>query len=742
MTINKAKQLFYTGSFDKAYDLVNSVLEEESEESKSYCQAKLLSCAFQFYTEKFDECIARLLELIETCRTLEFIDLELRTLLFLINDEKANNVLSKSEDLISSLDMQPDDFVRSIFERLKGRQLQIRGNSNEAIVHHQKSWDLIKDTSHDIEIYRSATALGFFYENIQDYSNAVKFYKICLTISTDNELSFFQADAYYNLGNIDQSRGEWDRATANLDKSLEINLKLGLKGGIARVYNNFGIIALSKGDIDLALEHYKTALEINLEVDNKSRIARSYNNIGHIHNFKGDLDLALEYQFKSLSLNELLTDELSIARNFNNIGLILQQQGDLTESLYYHEKHFEIVNRIGSKADLAASYVNLGMVYKIQGELVKAEEYFTRCLKIDKEVSSEIDIAESMYNLFLVKLNNSIIEAEEILYELSELDRKSGAKIINIRYRIANALFLKKSKRTISRAKSQEILDQLVREEIVDNELTVFAKLNLCELLLFELKNIGEEEVLDELKELVQNLLFYAKEQNTWLLLTEIYLIQSKLALLELDLEEAQKLTNQAQIIADTKGLTNLSVKILNQFDKLNEQQLMIKQLVEKSAPLSEKVEGLKLEDMISEIIEKKPERISEVPDDPAMLLILNNSGISLFLKKFGEGLKFDDNLIGGLLTAIHTLSEDVFATQGSIQRIKHDEFTIMLKPIDDLLFCYVFTGQSYTALKRLNKFIDSLQQSKTIWTALERDLPGLTLSEKDGMGLIITEMF
>ncbi|MFX0122433.1 MAG: hypothetical protein ACFFAE_02265 [Candidatus Hodarchaeota archaeon] len=58
-----------------------------------------------------------------------------------------------------------------------------------------------------------------------------------------------------------------------------------------------------------------------------------------------------------------------------------------------------------------------------------------------------------------------------------------------------------------------------------------------------------------------------AEEQHSYLWLAEIYLVQAKISLLELDISKAQDLINQAKIIAKMKGLNQLEKTISLEHD-------------------------------------------------------------------------------------------------------------------------------------------------------------------------------
>ncbi len=750
--MENANRLYLNGSFSEAVDLVDKLIQQE-DNKKLNLEATLLKGEILCYTEDYDNSLPIIIEVLEESEKLgnEIMNIKSSLLLSEIhyqlnNSDESYDLLLQADKKLQKLEnisSQELIILKSQLLRDKGRYFQNVGYNEEAFKQYNESWELIKGVNSDVDQSFSLHSIGSYYADKRDYKLALKYYNRGLVIREKNNYQYLIASSISSIGALNSEKGEFKLAIEYFNKAMKIYKDLNIQGGIAKVHNYLGLAFVGMGELEDSLKNHKKALKINTAIGIQSRIAMSLHNIGIIYFLTGELDKALEYSYKSLEINELLKYKFGIAGACNNLGILYMQKGELEKSLNFHQRHLEIVINFNNKTDLAMSYVNLGTIYQMKGELDKALDYFKKSLDIDREIGTEIEIAESLYNLIKLSLVMDNTEmVDEYLNELKVLDDGYFNKFVKLRYKIAQALLLKSSPRTINKAKAQEILIELNQDEVIDHELTIFAKLNLCELLLTELRNTGNENVLVEFKELVEDLHNFAKEQNSWSLLAEIYLLQSSLALIELNLDKAQNLTNQAQIIADTKGLSNLSIKISNQFDRLIENQQTLERMVNESAPLAEILEEVHLEDFISKMINKKPEERVILPEKPAIVLLLDNSGISLFIKKFEHGANFKDDLIGGLISAIYTLSENVFSTHGSIQRIKHDEFTIILKQIDSLLFCYAFYGQSYSALQTLDKFIDALKGSKTTWKSLKREIPGLTASEKSGMELITNEIF
>lgn len=65
---------------------------------------------------------------------------------------------------------------------------------------------------------------------------------------------------------------------------------------------------------------------------------------------------------------------------------------------------------------------------------------------------------------------------------------------------------------------------------------------------------------------------------------------------------------------------------------------------------------------------------------------------------------------------------KEVFKIQGSIERIRHQEYTIIIHQLKQFLICYVFRGESYFAVKKINTFVDALKQDEKLMNYLEND--------------------
>ena len=563
---------------------------------------------------------------------------------------------------------------------------------------------------------------GNIYLDKGELDQALDTYEKSLEIREEMGNKLDIAGSLNNIGLIYLRKGELDKAMEYHKKSLVIKKELGNKRDIAGSLNNIGVIYLKKGELAPALEYYEKTLTIFRELGDKRLIALLLNNIGVIYLQKGELNHALEYIEKSLTIRETLGPQQEIADSLNNIGIIYRLKGELAQALDYYEKTLAIRKEVGNKQLIACSLQNIGELYQEMGELETALDLLKQSLVMYKEIGNNLFIAYLLFRLIDVTIDIDIKEAREYLSEMQLINEEEENKLVDLYTRLAEALVLKTSKRRMNLTKAEEILEEIVEEaekEMIEHQLTVKALVNLSELLLDELLSTGEEEILEEVEGKVDKLMEVAKKQQSYSLITESYLLKAQLALVRLNLKDARSLLSQAQLIAEEKGLEKLARKISSEHDQLLEQLDQWEELIAKDASITERVKVANLEELVRWMARKREIIIDETDDEPVMVLLVAESGLPIYSKHFDPARELKDMLISGFLTSINTFVQEAFDTPGRIKRIMHDDYTLSFDLVDPILFCYVYEGQSYTAMKKLEKLMTEVHESE-VWSALE----------------------
>ena len=273
---------------------------------------------------------------------------------------------------------------------------------------------------------------------------------------------------------------------------------------------------------------------------------------------------------------------------------------------------------------------------------------------------------------------------------------------------------LKTSIRIRDRAEAQALFKKLIDRTLPNEDILVFCLGNLCDLLLEELSINNDPEILDEITPLIAKTLDIAEEANSYYWLAETKLLQAKLALIQMKIEEAKRLMIQAQRIADLHGLNSLASRISSEHDKLLEQVDVWDTVEKEEAPISERIKLASTNGVLERIQGKRAVESPELIDDvPMLLAIISKTGYMVLTNPFSVEIPFDEDRVGEFISFFNSISGQMFSK--SLDRAKFGEYTLLLKTLNSFSFCYLFEGQSYLAQKRLNNFYETIKSDGSI---------------------------
>jgi len=417
--------------------------------------------------------------------------------------------------------------------------------------------------------------------------------------------------AFNNLGLVFWTRGDLEQATEYYKESLSICEETGDEAAESRVLNNLGNILSAKGDLKQALEYHQRSLEIKERVATKRDVAISLVNVGVIYRLMGDLDKATEYYNRSLETQKNISIGPEFALALHNLGEIYNIKGELDYALELYQRSLLIYDNMGAKEGIALTLGNIGECHQRKGNPESAFEYYQRSLAISEDMGNSRLISSVLPELVSLALdNNDLNLANEYLTRLEQINNQIESTNVSQRFKVSKALILKKSKRTRDRVQAEEILEEVVQEEVADHTLTTLAMIHLCDLLLFELKSTRAEEVLEKVNQLTQQLVVIAQDQASPPLVVETYLLKSKLALINFEVKEAQKLMKEAKRLADEKGLQRISKIVQHEIDTLQEEMGKWESILEEKPSAQEMVNLTNLDELLARMVQKTVESL------------------------------------------------------------------------------------------------------------------------------------
>ncbi|MFX1440342.1 MAG: tetratricopeptide repeat protein [Promethearchaeota archaeon] len=415
-----------------------------------------------------------------------------------------------------------------------------------------------------------------------------------------------EASALNNLGLVQWSKGNLDAAAEYYEESLSIRRELGIPYEIAVILNNLGNVLVMKGDLESALDYHNQALHIRETLDNKPDLATSLTNVGAVYQTRGSLNQALECYHRALEIYKEIDVKQGMALILNNLGSAYEIRGNLIQSLDYHQRSLEIRKGLGNKQDIALSLLNIGGIHRQRGEPELALKTLQQSLELFKESGNDPYTAAAYYFVITVAIENNDFEvADDALHNLQELNERTSNRIIDQRYRVARAIRLKAGQGAREKLEAQGIFAEIIQEEVVQHTLIVTAMIHLCDLLLFEFKMTGDEDLFERAKDITQQILGIAKSQMSYSLLAEAYILQSKFALVEQDIEKARILLSQAHIMTQEKDLYILARKVAHERDLLQLEVDKWQKIIERNPSRKEMIDFAQLDDYLERMIKK-----------------------------------------------------------------------------------------------------------------------------------------
>lgn len=562
---------------------------------------------------------------------------------------------------------------------------------------------------------------GTIYQDKGELDRALDYYERSLKVFKRDEYKENIAEALNNIGTIYDERGNHIKALEYYQQSLALREEIGNGQDIAKCLNNIGIVHWMQGDFDQSIEYTEQSLEIFKENGNTQNVALTLSNLGAVLQSKGNLKRALECYRQSLVIFEEIGNKQHIALVLSNLGVVHSIIGNLDQALEHYQKGLALFEEIGNKSDIALSLNNIGSVLWQKGaDFEQSLEYLERSLALREEVGNNLDIADALYSLIYIANDRGFSEkARWYLERLLRINNVEDNKLVRQMYRVAQALMLKKSIQKRDTDKAKLLLRQVIEDEVLEHEIFTEAMLNLCDSLLVDLSASGEQKVLKDVRFLVSKLLAVVNEQRSHALLVETYLLQSKLALLELNLKEAQRLLTKAQFLADRNGMVRLALKISREHDSLLMKLKMWERFSEKGASLKELTDSVGLREIVISMIRKRTITDFETPEEePVFLSIIRpTDGLIIFSNNFLPENEIDEDLQNTFRDAIKLAIEDY--SSFSIDLARLEEYTLLVRSEASVLACYVFKGQSYSAQQKMTKFLKSISSILSVWESL-----------------------
>lgn len=231
-----------------------------------------------------------------------------------------------------------------------------------------------------------------------------------------------QAIALSNLSLVFQQLGQWEKAQKTLEESLVLIRDLSFSKKpliLAQILDIQGQLQLTKGQPEQAIKTWKQAFKLYTEAGNwLGKITNQINQAMALQS------LGLYRQsLKTLTeVNETLKsqpDSLIKATALLSLGNTLKQVGDLTNSEIVLQQSLELAKTLNNSQLLSQIYLSLANINRIQNNLDLALKYYQNSAEIAPDALGKIPALVNQYSL-LIDLNKQT-EAESLSNQIKSL---------------------------------------------------------------------------------------------------------------------------------------------------------------------------------------------------------------------------------------------------------------------------------------------------------------------------------
>jgi len=535
-----------------------------------------------------------------------------------------------------------------------------------------------------------------------------------------------------------------DQAYESINQWILKNQKDGERLDFSRVYIILGDMYIYKNEPDKVLECFEKSRNLQSELENPRGIATSLQYLALGYYYIGNLDHSQSLCKKSISIPKISTFTLSTS--LHQLGAIYKEKGELDRALKIYKRAAKIREIEQYFEGYLAIVLAIGTIYRMKGNYNLALENFLKCFSECKKINSLYGMASSLFHLILTFLDkNNIEQAESYLSEFESMTTLTKRETFNDIFLVAKALVLRKSRRLHDKTQAELILKQIIEKEALPIQYLLLTLANLCDLLLYEMVIMDNLDILNEINPLISKMLKFSENQNSYLWLTETKLLQAKLSLVKMDIRRAKKLMSEAQRIAEMHNLYLLAQRISHDQDLLLDQSPLWNELLERNAPISERIKLASLNGVLGRMQGKSAIDTPKLTKEkPILLLIMSKDGIPHFSFSFQDNIDFEP-LFSSFLSAFNSFGTELFSSESSIERINIGEHRILVNHIENYIVCYVIKGQSFLAKRKLEKFTTEIRVVLEIWNALKLSVKTgrmLEMHNPPVLGKLVNQIF
>jgi len=208
------------------------------------------------------------------------------------------------------------------------------------------------------------TLRGYYANQVELYGQLVNKWS-----EIDDRENWNYLASLTSLGNAYSLLGQYERAIAFHQQSLDIAKEIGDIQGESNSLNNLGIAYKSLGRYETAIAFYQQSLDIAKEIGDIRGESASLNNLGNAYESLGRYERAIAFHQQSLDIAKEIGNIQGESNSLNNLGNAYKSLGQYETAIAFYQQSLQIKREIGDRNGEALCLQNLGSTYYKCGEI-------------------------------------------------------------------------------------------------------------------------------------------------------------------------------------------------------------------------------------------------------------------------------------------------------------------------------------------------------------------------------------
>jgi len=191
-----------------------------------------------------------------------------------------------------------------------------------------------------------------------------------------------QSQAHQGLAHAYLLLGEHDKASAELQRSLERAVETGDTNAVAFTHRLIAQVHWRRGDLPLALHHGQLMLALLRDGDDPQHLAIALNAVGWYHALLGDHAAAIAHCEEGLGLCRQIGNQLGQARTHDTLGYAYHHLGEHARAVDNFREALVLFRALGDRYSEADTLSHLAETYLSLGDTGRAQASWRSALEI------------------------------------------------------------------------------------------------------------------------------------------------------------------------------------------------------------------------------------------------------------------------------------------------------------------------------------------------------------------------